>query len=201
MQRHKSRRRIRHSLFTTIPAKSSGSKGDSMLTRLDKIVIGLIAVALVPSLAFLVGVEAPMLSRCTEAALDILEKADPQNRKPPATLINAIMDENWHPDFAYATARHTIRSSECMGPPSYSLGWRVQYLPLGLWWRLRFSEEDLKAIYVAQMYLGNRTYGFAAGARYYFGRELNELSADEQRCLARRVRAPSNFPRYACNGK
>jgi membrane carboxypeptidase/penicillin-binding protein len=64
-------------------------------------------------------------------------------------------------------------------------------LGLSLWWRIRLSHDELIALYVSQAWLGYRPMGFSAASRAYFGLDLNVLTPDEQRCLARKLLTPS----------
>ena len=63
------------------------------------------------------------------------------------------------------------------------------------------SKDKILELYINQIYLGQRAYGFEAAARTYFGKPLNELSLAEFAMLAGLPKAPSkynpvvNFPR------
>ena len=141
-----------------------------------------------------------MFARCTQAALDILERADPLDRRPPQTLATAVEYELTNADLPLAVARMTMRNSHCNGPAHRSVERLFETLGLSLWWRLRLSHEDLVALYASQAYLGYRPMGFSAASRAFFGRELNALTPDEARCLARKLRVP--FIRdYTCDRK
>ncbi len=55
------------------------------------------------------------------------------------------------------------------------------------------SKDEILQIYVNQIYLGQRAYGFSAAARIYFGKELKDLSLAETAMLAGLPKAPSAF--------
>ncbi len=55
------------------------------------------------------------------------------------------------------------------------------------------SKEQIFELYLNQIYLGKRSYGFAAAARTYFDKSLSELSAAEAAVLAGLPKAPSRF--------
>ena len=55
------------------------------------------------------------------------------------------------------------------------------------------SKEQIFEIYINQIYLGQRAYGFASAAQTYFGRPLAQLSAAEAAMLAGLPKAPSSF--------
>jgi len=176
-----------------------------LLTQLDKIVLWLVTIVVVPSIVFTIATTEPMLERCTGRVVDALERAEPNDRKPPAALVKAIRDEDLRRvlavaafsgsrpaklDFGFSAARWAF-VERCDGPPRMDLGWRLNMIPVGWWMNLRFSEDDLIALYVSRSYLGRNVYGFASAARVYYGREVTALTADELRCLVRRQRAPS----------
>ena len=53
------------------------------------------------------------------------------------------------------------------------------------------SKDQILELYVNQIYLGQRTYGFAAASQIYFGKQLRELSLAELAMLAGLPKAPS----------
>lgn len=55
------------------------------------------------------------------------------------------------------------------------------------------SKDEILQLYVNQIYLGQRAYGFAAAAQTYFGKPLNHLSLAEAAVLAGLPKAPSRF--------
>ncbi len=55
------------------------------------------------------------------------------------------------------------------------------------------NKEQILEIYINQIYLGQRAYGFAAAAQIYFGKPLAQLSAAEAAMLAGLPKAPSSF--------
>jgi len=55
------------------------------------------------------------------------------------------------------------------------------------------SKEQIFELYLNQIYLGKRSYGFAAAAQTYFGKPLARLSAAEAAVLAGLPKAPSRF--------
>ncbi|AFQ52143.1 penicillin-binding protein 1A [Burkholderia cepacia] len=56
-----------------------------------------------------------------------------------------------------------------------------------------YSKDKLLELYMNQIYLGERAYGFAAAANVYFGKPLEALSAGEAAVLAGLPKAPSAF--------
>jgi penicillin-binding protein 1A len=55
------------------------------------------------------------------------------------------------------------------------------------------SKDEILQVYINQIYLGQRAYGFSAAARIYFGKELKELSIAETAMLAGLPKAPSAY--------
>ena len=55
------------------------------------------------------------------------------------------------------------------------------------------SKDEILQLYVNQIYLGQRAYGFSAAAHAYFGKELADLSIAEAAMLAGLPKAPSAF--------
>ncbi len=55
------------------------------------------------------------------------------------------------------------------------------------------SKDQILEIYINQIYLGQRAYGFAAAAQIYFGKSLAQLSPAEAAVLAGLPKAPSSY--------
>ncbi|MGE0556947.1 MAG: penicillin-binding protein 1A [Burkholderiales bacterium] len=55
------------------------------------------------------------------------------------------------------------------------------------------SKQQILELYINQIYLGQRAYGFAAAAQIYYGKPLAELSIGEHAMLAGLPKAPSRF--------
>ncbi len=55
------------------------------------------------------------------------------------------------------------------------------------------SKEQILTLYINQIYLGQRAYGFAAAAQAYFGKPVNKLSIAECAMLAGLPKAPSRY--------
>ncbi|CAN0645282.1 penicillin-binding protein 1A [Burkholderia cepacia] len=56
-----------------------------------------------------------------------------------------------------------------------------------------YSKDKLLELYMNEIYLGERAYGFAAAANVYFGKPLDALNAGEAAVLAGLPKAPSAF--------
>ncbi|HWI13519.1 MAG TPA: transglycosylase domain-containing protein, partial [Burkholderiales bacterium] len=55
------------------------------------------------------------------------------------------------------------------------------------------TKEQILQLYINQIYLGQRAYGFAAAAQIYFGKPLDKLTIAEYAMLAGLPKAPSRF--------
>lgn len=55
------------------------------------------------------------------------------------------------------------------------------------------SKNQILELYINQIYLGQRTYGFASAAQTYFGKPLSQISTAEAAMLAGLPKAPSRF--------
>ena len=55
------------------------------------------------------------------------------------------------------------------------------------------SKDKILELYINQIYLGQRAYGFAAAAQTYFGKSLDQLSLAEAAMLAGLPKAPSSY--------
>ncbi|MFT3760830.1 penicillin-binding protein 1A [Thauera sp.] len=55
------------------------------------------------------------------------------------------------------------------------------------------SKDQILELYINQIYLGQRAYGFAAAARTYYGKTLEQLTLPEAAMLAGLPKAPSAF--------
>ena len=55
------------------------------------------------------------------------------------------------------------------------------------------GKDDILELYINQIYLGQRSYGFAAASQIYYGKPLNALTAAEAAMLAGLPKAPSAY--------
>lgn len=59
------------------------------------------------------------------------------------------------------------------------------------------SKDDILELYINQIYLGQRSYGFAAAAQVYYDKSLKDLSIGEAAMLAGLPKAPSRYNPFA----
>jgi len=73
--------------------------------------------------------------------------------------------------------------------------WSRKFYELLLTFKIESSltKDQILELYMNQIYLGHRAYGFAAASRTYFGKPLAEVTAAEAAMLAGIPKAPSRF--------
>ncbi len=59
------------------------------------------------------------------------------------------------------------------------------------------TKDQILELYLNQIYLGQRSYGFSAAAQVYYGKPLNELTLAEMALLAGLPKAPSGYNPYS----
>lgn len=55
------------------------------------------------------------------------------------------------------------------------------------------TKDEILQIYINQIYLGQRAYGYAAASQVYFGKSMNQLNVAEMAMLAGLPKAPSSY--------
>ncbi len=55
------------------------------------------------------------------------------------------------------------------------------------------AKDEILELYLNKIYLGNRSYGFAAASKVYYGKKISELSLAESAMLAGLPKAPSRY--------
>ena len=62
-------------------------------------------------------------------------------------------------------------------------------------WKIEasLSKDEILELYVNQIFLGQRAYGFAAAAQIYFGKPLSDITVAEAAMLAGLPKAPSAY--------
>ena len=73
--------------------------------------------------------------------------------------------------------------------------WSRKFYELLLTFKIEasLSKNQILELYLNQIYLGHRAYGFAAASRVYLGKELSEITAADAALLAGIPKAPSRF--------
>jgi penicillin-binding protein 1A len=84
-------------------------------------------------------------------------------------------------------ARNLFLSSE------KSYGRKFQEILLSVQIERRFTKQQIFALYANQIYLGRGTYGFEAGAEYYFSKHVRDLTLPEAALLAALPKGPESY--------
>ena len=77
--------------------------------------------------------------------------------------------------------------------PEKSFMRKINEIVLSLNIESELSKEEILALYMNKIFLGQRSYGFAAAAQTYFGRPIDQLTVDEYALLAGLPKAPSTL--------
>lgn len=70
---------------------------------------------------------------------------------------------------------------------------KVQELLLAFWLEHKFSKDQILALYMNRVYLGNGTYGIESAANKYFQKSSDDLNLREAAILAGMLKAPSKY--------
>ena len=77
--------------------------------------------------------------------------------------------------------------------PEKSFMRKINEIVLSLNIESELTKEEILALYMNKIFLGQRSYGFAAAAQSYFGRPIDQLTVDEYALLAGLPKAPSTL--------
>ncbi|CAM2006666.1 penicillin-binding protein 1A [Acanthopleuribacter pedis] len=78
----------------------------------------------------------------------------------------------------------------------YSGGRKLKEQFLAVQLELRYTKEEIFAMYANEVPLGNQQFGIEAAARYYFGKSVGAMTLEECATLAGLPQAPSRFNPY-----
>lgn len=70
---------------------------------------------------------------------------------------------------------------------------KIREIFLSLKIERELAKDQILELYVNKIYLGNRSYGFAAASRVYYGKSITELEVVESAMLAGLPKAPSRY--------
>ena len=70
---------------------------------------------------------------------------------------------------------------------------KVQELLLAFWLERKFSKDQILALYMNRVYLGNGTYGIESASNKYFQKSSGDLNLREAAILAGMLKAPSKY--------
>ncbi|MCD6550959.1 transglycosylase domain-containing protein [Thermotoga sp.] len=70
---------------------------------------------------------------------------------------------------------------------------KLKEIFISLWLERIRTKDEILEMYINSVYMGNGIYGFQTAARYYFGKNLWELSEPEMAVLVALIKSPENF--------
>jgi len=73
---------------------------------------------------------------------------------------------------------------------------KIREAILAIRMELIFSKDEILEMYLNQIYYGHGSYGIAAAARTYFGKELKDLTISESAMIAALPKAPTHYSPY-----
>lgn len=77
--------------------------------------------------------------------------------------------------------------------PDQNLKRKVQELMLAVWLELKFSKQEILALYLNRVYFGAGAYGIEAASQRYFDKSAKQLTVGEAALLAGLLKAPSRY--------
>lgn len=77
--------------------------------------------------------------------------------------------------------------------PDQNMKRKVQELILAVWLEMRFSKEEILALYLNRVYFGAGAYGIEAASQRYFDKSASKLTVGEAALLAGLLKAPSRY--------
>ncbi|AQR60700.1 penicillin-binding protein [Brevundimonas sp. LM2] len=131
----------------------------------------------------------------------------------PAAFI-AIEDRRfyWHPGFDPIGMSRAVASNMRAGrivqggstltqqlaknlflTPDQNIRRKVQELMLAVWLEMKFSKQEILALYLNRVYFGAGAYGIEAASQRYFDKAAKELTVGEAALLAGLLKAPSRY--------
>jgi penicillin-binding protein 1A len=77
--------------------------------------------------------------------------------------------------------------------PERTVKRKIQELLLALYLEHKFSKKEIISIYLNKVYLGSGIFGVEAAAKYYFGKNLNDINLYEAALIAGLLKAPTRY--------
>src|SRR6476660_7722871 len=77
--------------------------------------------------------------------------------------------------------------------PDQNMKRKVQELMLAVWLEMKFSKEEILALYLNRVYFGAGAYGIEAASQRYFDKSASNLTVGEAALLAGLLKAPSRY--------
>ncbi len=70
---------------------------------------------------------------------------------------------------------------------------KIKEIFIALWLERTRTKDEILEMYLNSVYLGNGLYGFASASKYYFGKDLSQITLQEAAILVATVRSPGNY--------
>jgi len=77
--------------------------------------------------------------------------------------------------------------------PDQNMKRKVQELMLAVWLEMKFSKQEILALYLNRVYFGAGAYGIEAASQRYFDKGAKDLTVGEAALLAGLLKAPSRY--------
>jgi len=77
--------------------------------------------------------------------------------------------------------------------PDQNIKRKIQELMLAVWLELKFSKQEILALYLNRVYFGAGAYGIEAASQRYFDKGAKDLTVGEAALLAGLLKAPSRY--------
>ena len=77
--------------------------------------------------------------------------------------------------------------------PDQNMRRKVQELMLAVWLEMKFSKDEILALYLNRVYFGAGAYGIEAASQRYFDKGAKDLTVGEAALLAGLLKAPSRY--------
>ncbi|MGZ9114608.1 MAG: transglycosylase domain-containing protein, partial [Brevundimonas sp.] len=77
--------------------------------------------------------------------------------------------------------------------PDQNIKRKVQELMLAVWLEMKFSKDEILALYLNRVYFGAGAYGIEAASQRYFDKSAKQLTVGEAALLAGLLKAPSRY--------
>ena len=90
-------------------------------------------------------------------------------------------------------AKNFLQSEKLYTIHDRSLRRKIQEALLALWLEHKFTKNQILTIYLNRVYFGAGTYGLAAAAYHYFGKNPKDLTLYESAVIAGLLKAPSKY--------
>ncbi len=86
-----------------------------------------------------------------------------------------------------------VKNTLGLDPLDQSFERKFQELALAIRVEQRYTKDEILAMYLNQVFLGNGVYGIGTASKFYFHKPASELTLTEGAMLAGMIRTPANY--------